>query len=126
MFDWQAALDDIYLRYKDLNEGAVADYIPELAKVDPSLFGIAVVTCDGEVFNAGDWDKLFTIQSVSKPFVYGMALQDFGREAVMEKVGVEPTGDRFNSIIKLDRKSCLLYTSPSPRDRTRSRMPSSA
>ena len=105
MFDWQSALDEIYVRYKDLNEGAVADYIPELAKVNPNLFGISVVTCDGDKYHVGDWNSEFTIQSVSKPFVYGMALEDFGREAVMGKVGVEPTGDKFNSIIEFDRHS---------------------
>ncbi len=102
---WQEALDEVYERYRDLNTGKVADYIPELAKVDPSLFAIAVITCDGERYCVGDWEHEFTIQSVSKPFVYGMALQDYGREAVIKKVGVEPTGDRFNSIIELDKDS---------------------
>lgn len=105
MHDWQGALEEIYEKYRHLNEGRVADYIPELAKADPSLFAISVVTCEGEHFSAGDWDHDFTIQSVSKPFVYGMALQDFGREAVIQKVGVEPTGDSFNSIIELDSRS---------------------
>jgi glutaminase len=98
IYDWQSALDDIYARYKDLDEGRVADYIPELAKANPAAFGISVVTCGGEQFCVGDWDQEFTIQSVSKPFVYGMALEDYGRQAVLDKVGVEPTGDRFNAI----------------------------
>ena len=72
--DWQAALDDLYHKYKDLDEGKVANYIPELAKIDPSLFGLAVVTVDGRCYTAGDWEHTFTIQSVSKPFIYGMAL----------------------------------------------------
>ena len=105
MHDWQGALNEIYESYRDLNEGRVADYIPELAKADPSLFGICVVTCDGEIHTVGDWEKTFTIQSVSKPFVYGIALEDCGREVVIERVGVEPTGDRFNSIIELDQSS---------------------
>jgi glutaminase len=105
MHDWQTALDELYLKYRDLNEGKVANYIPELAKADPSLFGIAVVTVDGQCFTAGDWQQTFTIQSVSKPFIYGMALEDFGRETVLRKVGVEPTGERFNAIIELDHHS---------------------
>ena len=98
MFDWQNALDELYEKYRDLTDGHVANYIPELAKADPSWFGISVVTCEGQRFSVGDWDQTFTIQSVSKPFVYGMALEDFGRKAVLEKVGVEPTGDPFNAI----------------------------
>lgn len=105
MVDWQTALEEVYERYRHLDEGRVADYIPELAKADPTSFGISVVTCEGECFSVGDWDTTFTIQSVSKPFVHGIALEDYGREAVMEKVGVEPSGDRFNSIIELDRHS---------------------
>ncbi len=105
MYDWQGALDEIYETYRDLNEGRVADYIPELAKADPSLFGICVVTCEGEIHTVGDWERAFTIQSVSKPFVYGIAREDCGREVVIERVGVEPTGDRFNSIIELDQSS---------------------
>lgn len=103
--DWQSALHEIYERYRDLEEGRIADYIPELAKASPSWFGISVVTCQGEHYSVGDWDRSFTIQSVSKPFVYAMALEDYGRDTVMEKVGVEPTGDRFNSIIELDQQS---------------------
>lgn len=105
MHDWQAALDELYLKYRTLDEGKVADYIPELAKVDPSLFGLAVVTVDGDCYTAGDWQETFTIQSVSKPFIYGMALEDYGRETVLRKVGVEPTGEKFNAIIELDHNS---------------------
>jgi glutaminase len=79
-------------------EGVVAAYIPELAKADPSWFGIAVATIDGHLYEVGDTRQPFTIQSISKPFVYGLALQDRGREAVLAKIGVEPSGDAFNSI----------------------------
>jgi glutaminase len=79
-------------------DGAVATYIPELAKANPDWFGICVVTTNGGVYEAGDSRELFTIQSISKPFVYGLALEDQGRDAVLAKVGVEPTGDAFNSI----------------------------
>lgn len=97
-----AALNELHLRYRDERSGAIADYIPELAKANPDWFGICVVTASGQIYEIGDYDKSFTIQSISKPFVYGLALEDRGREAVLEKVGVEPTGDAFNSIIKLD------------------------
>jgi glutaminase len=70
-----------------------------LAKVDPNRFGIAVATVDGHVYASGDADDEFTIQSISKPFVYGMALDDQGPEDVLRRVGVEPSGDAFNSIV---------------------------
>lgn len=97
-----AALQQLHDRYRDLNEGILANYIPELAKVDPDRFSICIVTVDGQAHCVGDSDHLFTIQSVSKPFVYGMALEDAGREAVLACVGVEPSGDAYNSIIRLD------------------------
>jgi len=96
------ALNELHRRYADQCDGRVADYIPELAKASPDLFGISLVTVDGERFEVGDYEAPFTIQSLSKPFVYGLALEDRGREAVLERVGVEPSGDTFNSIIKLD------------------------
>lgn len=82
-----------------LESGVVADYIPELAKADPSWFGLAIATTDGAVFAVGDCDQPFTIQSVSKPFVYGLALDTLGREQVMKHVGVEPTGAAFNATL---------------------------
>lgn len=102
---FQAILDDLYHKYKALNDGKVASYIPELAKMNPDWFSICVVTADGRTFVAGDAEQLFTIQSISKVFVYGLALEDHGREAVLAKVGVEPTGDPFNSMIRLDEHS---------------------
>ena len=82
-----------------MSEGAVATYIPELAKADPGLFGIAIATVDGKVYSVGDADDAFTIQSISKAFIYGYALAEYGREAVLTHVGVEPTGEAFNSIV---------------------------
>ena len=96
------ALTELHDRYKGLDEGQIADYIPELRKADPNWFAICIATADGQVYEIGDCQESFTIQSISKPFVYGMALQDHGREEVLNRVGVEPTGDVFNSIIKLD------------------------
>jgi glutaminase len=97
-------LRELHAKYADLDNGQVANYIPELAKADPKWFGISVVTTDGMVFEVGDHDRLFTIQSISKPFVYGLALEDHGLEAVLNKVGVEPTGEAFNAIV-LDERS---------------------
>ena len=79
--------------------GKVADYIPELGKADADTFGVALATVDGETYATGDADHLFTIQSVSKPFMYGYALQHYGRDYVLRHVGVEPTGEAFNSIV---------------------------
>jgi glutaminase len=76
--------------------------IGELAGTDPDCFCIAVATVDGQVHAAGDRGHAFTLQSISKPFVYGLALDRFGREEVHRKVGVEPTGEAFNSIIELE------------------------
>ena len=81
-----------------LAAGDVADYIPELADANPNSFGIAVATIDGEVFSVGDDNESFTIQSISKPLVFGMALDERGVDAVQACVGVEPSGNAFNSI----------------------------
>jgi glutaminase len=78
--------------------GAVADYIPELAAADPDRFGICVATVDGTVYTAGDADAEFTIQSMSKPFTYALALADRGVAALHERVGVEPSGEAFNDL----------------------------
>lgn len=100
----EAVLNDLHCKYKSLQDGAVAKYIPELAKVNPELFSICVVTVDGEAYQVGDDKQLFTIQSISKVFAYGLALEDHGRDYVLTRVGVEPTGDAFNAII-LDEQS---------------------
>ncbi len=91
-------LRQLYDSLKGVSDGEVATYIPELSKADPSAFGICLVTATGTVYEVGDSQLPFTIQSISKPFVYGLALEDNGRGPVLEKVGVEPTGDAFNSI----------------------------
>jgi glutaminase len=92
-------LTELHRRATEVTGGTPADYIPELGKVDPSLLGIAIVTVDGQIYAVGDADVDFTIQSVSKPFLYGYALQRYGRLRVLEQVGVEPTGEAFNSIV---------------------------
>jgi len=91
-------LNRLHEEYSSLCEGEVATYIPELAKANPNWFGICLVTTNGSVYETGDSQQPFTIQSISKPFVYGLALEDNGRPPVLQKVGVEPTGDAFNSI----------------------------
>jgi glutaminase len=97
-------LREIHARHARNDEGKVADYIPELAKADRRWFGLAICTLDGQVFEFGDCQQVFTIQSISKPFVYGLALEDHGLEHVLSKVGVEPTGEAFNAIV-LDEQS---------------------
>jgi glutaminase len=78
--------------------GAVADYIPELGKADPDHFGISLATLDGHVYEVGDTKIPFTIQSMSKPFVFALALDTLGAARVESAIGVEPSGDPFNSI----------------------------
>lgn len=94
----QSAIEHLFGKYKPLSEGSLATYIPELGNADPEAFGICVVTADGQVFETGDVNIPFTIQSISKPFTFGMALQEFGHQKVFRHVGVEPSGDAFNSI----------------------------
>jgi glutaminase len=78
--------------------GAVADYIPELGKADPDHFGVSLATIDGHVYEVGDTRIPFTIQSMSKPFVFALALDTLGAARVESAIGVEPSGDPFNSI----------------------------
>lgn len=85
-------------------KGKVATYIPELAKADPTMLGVCVKTADGKEFSAGDWQQPFTIQSISKTILLILALQTAGYNKVFSKVGFEPTGDAFNSIVKLETK----------------------
>jgi glutaminase len=93
-------IQEAYDRYKDVKDGATADYIPELAKVPPELFGLAIVTARGDVYSAGDVNYSFSIQSVSKPFTAALVMQEQGNaNAIAEKIGVEPTGLPFNSIM---------------------------
>lgn len=96
---FRATLNELHAKYKTCSDGKVADYIPELALANPDWFAISVVTVDGQSFDVGDHQQLFSIQSVSKPFMFGLALEDNGRDEVLKKVGVEPTGEAFNSIV---------------------------
>jgi glutaminase len=89
---------EIFERHRHLYDGTIADYIPELTRASPDWFGIAITTVDGRQYLVGDTAIEFTIQSVSKPFIYGMAIDAIGLEAVREKIDVEPSGEAFNSI----------------------------
>jgi len=100
----QRYLDGLHQRHAAKQGGEVATYIPELAHADSGWFGICVATTDGHVYEVGASRIPFTIQSISKPFAYGLALGDRGRARVLDKVGVEPTGEAFNSI-RLDAGS---------------------
>jgi glutaminase len=98
----EAALDGAYNKYKDLKEGKNADYIKELANVDPNIFGIALVTTDGQVYTKGDINSMVSIQSVSKVFTMAKVLEEQGPEAIQDKIGVDATGMRFNSIVAVE------------------------
>jgi glutaminase len=98
----QAALDEAYTKFKDVKEGKNADYIKELASVDPKIFGIALVTADGQVFTKGDIESKVSIQSVSKAFVMAQVIEEQGHQAVQDKIGVDATGLRFNSIVAIE------------------------
>lgn len=97
--DLQKVVKEAYEKFKDVKDGKNADYIPELAKVPSELFGVAIVTATGQVFTAGDVDYAFSIQSVSKPFTAALVMQEQGADAIKDKIGVEPTGQKFNSIL---------------------------
>jgi glutaminase len=93
-----AYLDELLERHAGDASGEVATYIPELAEVDPDQFGICIATVDGAMYETGDTRFHFTIQSMSKPLTYGLALELAGEAAVRSRVGVEPSGDPFNEI----------------------------
>ncbi|WPU66806.1 glutaminase A [Peredibacter starrii] len=102
-------LEELYHRHLSCTEGHPATYIPELAKANVKNFAIVIATVDGEIFKVGDHDVEFSMQSTSKPFSYGMVLQEMGRDFVMSKVGVEPTGEAFNSIVELEKNTHKPY-----------------
>jgi glutaminase len=93
-------LQQLYDKYLPMTKGRTTDILPQLQEADPNTFAISTVSVGGSVCCVGDFEKPFSIQSISKPFVYGLALEDHGEAYVRRKVGVEPTGDAFNSMIK--------------------------
>ena len=100
--DPQKAVDAAYAQFRNLKEGKNADYIPALAKVDPNLFGIVLVTVDGKVYTAGDVKTEVSIQSISKVFTMAQVIQEQGIDSVEKRIGVDATGARFNSIIAIE------------------------
>ena len=106
----RALLSDAYQYARaHLGEGRVATYIPELARANPANLGVYMITADGEGLGVGDYDIPFTAQSIGKTFALLLALQTAGEEAVFSKVGMEPSGDSFDSIIQLEMKNWNPY-----------------
>ncbi len=96
--DINKVVNQAFTNFKDLKEGANADYIPALAKVDPNVYGIAVVTTDGKVYTAGDLSTQVSIQSISKVFTMAKVIEEQGPAAIENNMGVDATGQVFNSI----------------------------
>jgi glutaminase len=98
----QALLSEGYERFKFVNEGKVADYIPALARTPRELFGLSVVGINGAAYAAGDVEYEFSIQSVSKPFVFALVCQALGGEEARRKIGVNSTGLPFDSVMAIE------------------------
>src|SRR5918999_4890685 len=106
-------LEELYRRHQSLHEDEIVGYYapgigynkPEIAESEHKGFAICLATTDGEIFCAGDHNRPFALQSISKVFVYGLALEDHGRDNVLRRVGVEPSGDAFNSIVFDERNN---------------------
>ena len=97
--DLQSSLDAVYERVRAQAPGNKLHPTMELTQADKNWFAVAIVTTAGQVFSAGDSEQLFPLQSMSKPFSYGLALQDHGRDYMLTRIGVEPTGRRYNAIV---------------------------
>jgi glutaminase len=98
-----AAVKAAYDKFKTLQEGKNADYIPALAKVPSNYFGIAVATPQGKLYTAGDIEPKFSIQSISKVFTMALVFQQSGEQTVEDAVGVDATGQVFNSIVAVEQ-----------------------
>jgi glutaminase len=96
------AMTEAHALFADVDEGHVADYIPALAKADPRLFGMSVVAVNGQSHDVGDTDHAFSIQSISKAFVYALVAQELGHEQVLQLIGVDSTGLPFDSVMALE------------------------
>ena len=106
----QAAVTRAFNEFKSITEGKNADYIPALAKVDPNLFGIALVTTDGKVYTAGNITTEVSIQSISKVFTMAQVIQEQGLDSIEKRIGVDATGARFNSIIAVEGVKTVVGT----------------
>jgi glutaminase len=98
----ESLMHEVNDRYRSLDEGTVADYIPRLAEVDPSLFGACIVGVRGRSFAVGDADYEFSLQSVSKPFVFALVCDAVGHDVAREKLGANATGLAFNSVMAIE------------------------
>ena len=101
--DVNAALNAALAKYKDIKEGANADYIPALAKVDSKIYGLALVTVDGKVYTAGDISSEVSIQSISKVFTMAKVVEEQGVDSIEKNMGVDATGQVFNSIVAVEQ-----------------------
>ncbi|GAB3575824.1 glutaminase A [Leifsonia lichenia] len=100
--DVEALVQKAHQRNAGVTAGTVADYIPALADADPGLFGVCVAEVDGAMHGAGDVDHAFSIQSISKAFVYALVCDELGHELALERVGVNNTGLAFNSVMAIE------------------------
>src|SRR5262245_30891758 len=100
---YQDAVNAAYAKFKDLKEGKNADYIPALAEVDPNIFGVALVTTDGKAYSTGDLTSEVSIQSISKVFTMALVMQEQGPDAIANNMGVDATGQVFNSIVAVEQ-----------------------
>ena len=100
--DIDELLHEAYERYRDVDEGVLAHYIPLLGQSDPKLFALVMAHVGGTMHPVGDYEHQFSIQSISKMFVYALALQEHGHELVHERIGVNNTGMSFNSVMALE------------------------
>jgi glutaminase len=100
---YQSAVNDAYAKFKSLQEGKNADYIPALAKVDPNIFGIALITVDGKIYSTGDLTSEVSIQSISKVFTMALVMEEQGTDAILNNMGVDATGQPFNSIVAVEQ-----------------------
>ena len=100
--DFQGVVERAHAKFKDVKEGANADYIPILTTVPSDMFGVVIVTREGQVYSAGELDYEFSIQSVSKPFTASLVMAEQGPKTIREKIGIEPTGFAFNSKLALE------------------------
>lgn len=100
--NYNAILNEIHAQVTPLlSQGRIADYIAELAHIPASKFGMAVLTSDGELFQIGDANQVFSIQSISKVFTLTLAMQLEG-DAIWQRIGMEPSGTAFNSLVQLE------------------------
>jgi glutaminase len=99
----EAALKAAHAKFQNLKEGKNADYIPALAKVDPNIYGIALVTVDGRVYTMGDVKSEVSIQSISKVFTMALVMEESGVDAIANNMGVDATGQVFNSIVAVEQ-----------------------